>query len=386
MMDEMERISACAMNGIFGYEPRIARRIIDELGSCRALFSLDGEQLRGIIHPGSKYYGRVGPAALDGAERELRRLDAAGYSFLPVTGEDYPQVLRDCEDGPVGLYLRSETAPKDLFRGPLVSIVGTRDVSPYGREWCRRIVEALSGAARRPTIVSGLAFGVDITAHRAALECGLGTLAVLPTGIDDVYPLQHAPAAACLGRTAGCGLLTDFPPGTRSMAATFLRRNRIIAALGKATILVESKVKGGGMMTARLAFDYGREVFALPGRIDDPRSGGCNLLVREKVAEPIVSLPDLPDQLGLGGSALRRKADLAVLLREKYAALPPERRDALVRIALQVKSFRGISVEDLCRTLGLGYPDVIAGISTLESDGILSQDLLQRCTINTKIT
>ena len=385
MIDEMEKISACAMNSIFGYEPRIARRIIDELGSCRALFELDGEGLRSVILPGSKYYGLVGRAALDEAERELRRLEAEGYRFLALDEEGYPDVLRDCEDGPVGLYLRSETPPQDLFGRPMISIVGTRDVSPYGREWCVRIVEALSGAAQRPTIVSGLAFGVDIMAHRAALEYGLGTLAVLPTGIDEVYPLQHAPAAACLGRTAGCGLLTDFPTGTRPMQATFLRRNRIIAGLGRATILVESKVKGGGMMTARLAFDYGREVFVLPGRIDDPRSGGCNRLVREKVAEPIVSVADLPDLLGLGGSALRRKANLAGLLREKYAALPPDQREALSRIALHVKSFRGITVEDLCRTLELPYNETIGYIATLESDGILRADLLQRCTINTKI-
>ena len=385
-MDEMERISACAMNSIFGYEPRIARRIIDELGSCRALFELDGEELRGIIQPGSKYHGRVGRAALDEAARELGRLEAAGYRFLPLDDPDYPDVLRDCEDAPVGLYLRSETPPAQLFRAPMVSIVGTRDVSPYGREWCARIVEALAGAGVRPTIVSGLAFGVDIAAHRAALQHGLASIAVLPTGIDDVYPLQHAPAAACLGRTPGCGLLTDFPSGTTPKQATFLRRNRIIAGLGRATILVESKVKGGGKMTARLAFDYGREVFALPGRIDDLRSGGCNLLVREKIAEPISSVADLPDRLGLGGCALRRKAGLEQILRRRYAALPPPELEILVRTALLVKSCRGIGVEQLGRELGTPYPETIARVSTLESDGFLHVDLLQRCTINMKIT
>ena len=385
MSDELERISACAMNGIFGYEPRIARRIIDELGSCRALFGLGENELRGIISPGSKFYGRVNRSALDDARRELCRLEAEGYRFLPISDPAYPPALRDCEDAPVGLYLRSETPPEELFRPPMVAIVGTRDVSPYGREWCARIVEALSTASERPAIVSGLAFGVDITAHRAAIQHGLKTIAVLPTGIDEVYPLQHAPAAACLGRTPGCGLITDFPPGTSPQQVTFLRRNRIIAGLARATILVESKVKGGGMMTARLAFEYGREVFVLPGRIDDPRSGGCNLLVRNKVAEPITSVADLPAQLGLGGSALRRKASLEKLLEEKYAGALPEDRGALVRVALIVKSRRGIGVEEISRELGMSYSETIACVSTLESDGFLSQDLLQRCIMNMKI-
>ena len=124
-------------------------------------------------------------------------------------------------------------------------------------------------------IVSGLALGVDITAHAAALEGGLPTVGVSPVGIDDVYPRRHVPFVERMCATPGCALVTDYPPGTFPAAFSFIRRNRIIAGLAGSTVLIESRIKGGGMITARLAAGYGRDVFAVPGRIDDIRSQGC---------------------------------------------------------------------------------------------------------------
>ena len=176
----------------------------------------------------------------------------------------------DCPDCPIGLYIRSNSDIEEIFDdAPCISIVGTRDISPYGDEWCKRIVHSLAEAPIKPVIVSGLAYGVDICAHQAALDAGLRTIAVIPTGIDDLYPYYHRRIAERIASTPGCALISDFPLKTSPQAATFLRRNRIIAGLSAATILVESKQKGGGMITCSTAFSYGREAWVLPGRIGD---------------------------------------------------------------------------------------------------------------------
>ena len=184
--------------------------------------------------------------------------------------------------------------------------------------------------------------------------------------------------------TPGCAIVTDFPPLTSPVAFNFLRRNRIIAGISRATILTESKAKGGGTMTARLAAGYGREVFALPGRIDDVRSAGCNRLIMEKIAEPVSDLSGLPSQLGLGSLARTRGPALESSLRTSYAAADPETQDRLVRIALLIRSQRGIDTEAICQALGIDWGSVSAALCLLESDGYIVTDLLGRCSINTK--
>lgn len=383
--EKYSKVCALALNTIFGYEPKFSHNIIDALGSAEAVFGLPPEELRRVFGPFNRYLGEIDGKALEEAEKEFDRLTAEGIRIVDIYDKCYPELLRDCPDAPVALYVRSSTPAGELFGArPAVSVVGTRDLSPYGREWCRRIVEAVGQAPSRPTIVSGMAIGVDITAHLAALDSGLPTIGVLPVGIDDVYPRRHRAVAERMAATPGCALITDYPPGTSPVAFNFLRRNRIIAGLGQATVLVESKEKGGGMMTARLAAGYGREVVALPGRIDDLRSLGCNLLLREKVAEPVVSLRTLPQQLGLGAYDLRRKEGLEAAVRRRLAEeLPPEEVEVAVRLALAVKCTRGICFDELCAGTDLDYADVSRFASLLESEGFIGIDLLQRCSINT---
>lgn len=379
------KVCALALNTIFGYEPKFSHNIIDALGSAEAVFELPPKELLRVFGPFNRFLGQIDGKALEKAGEEYDRLTSEGIQIVGIYDDSYPELLRDCPDAPIALYVRSSTPAGDIFgKRPAVSVVGTRDLSPYGREWCRRIVEAVSQAPSRPTIVSGMAIGVDITAHLAALESGLPTIGVLPVGIDDVYPRRHRAVAERIAATPGCALITDYPPGTSPVAFNFLRRNRIIAGLGRATVLVESKEKGGGMMTARLAAGYGREVLALPGRIDDPRSLGCNLLLREKVAEPVVSLSTLPQQLGLGAYSLRRKEDLETVVRMRLEGeLPPEEVELAVRLALAVKCTRGICFDELCTGMDLDYAEVCRYASLLESEGFIGIDLLQRCSINT---
>lgn len=384
-MIERETVCACALNRIFGYEPRAALALLNRYGSAAAVFERPAGEIDGLLGPYSKYTGMVNAAALEKEERELGWLEGLGCRFLPYTHPDFPQLLKECEDPPAGLYYKSASSPAEIFgAGAYVAIVGTRDASPYGREWCERTVKALAQAPLRPVIVSGLAFGIDITAHRAALENGLPTIAVLPGGIDEVYPRAHQAIAANITRTPGCALITDYPPGTGPVAFTFLRRNRIIAALSRATILIESKAHGGGLITCGLASGYGREVYALPGRIDDFRSAGCNALIAEKTAEAIVNLAGLGAQLGLGRYNLRKGSDLAESVRRRYAALPAEESSALLKLAMAVRKNRGASLDELCGLLKMPYSEVAGLAGVLEGDGIICTDLMQRCTINAK--
>ncbi len=379
-------VSAIALNAIFGNEPKFSHNLIDALGSAEAVFALSGQERLELFGPYNARAERIGPEALEAARAEYERLSARGYQFLSLFDEHYPEALRACPDAPLLLYVRSATPVAELFgERPAVAIVGTRDQSLYGREACQRIVRALGEAPARPLVVSGLALGVDITAHAAALDCGLPTVGVSPVGVEDVYPRRHAAFVERMTATPGCALVTDYPPGTWPAPFNFLRRNRIIAGLAGATILVESRERGGGMITARLAAGYGRDVFAVPGRIDDPRSQGCNRLLREQVAAPVTDQAALPVALGLGRLRRTRTADLATAVRRRFeSALPADEVERLVRLATTVRAQRGIQFDELCRETGLGYADVARGTGLLEEEGFLHIDLLQRCSINTK--
>ena len=244
----------------------------------------------------------------------------------------------------------------------------------------------MSNSSIKPLIVSGLALGVDITAHNAALDFGLPTVAVMATGIDKIYPPRNIQAGERIATTEGCALLTDYPPGTDAVRINFLRRNRIIAGICRATILIESRIKGGGMMTARLASSYERDVFALPGRLDDPASQGCNLLIRQNLAEPIGDLVELMEKLGSGRTSISLKEDFKAEVERKYGReMEGKEFISLMEVALKIKSNRGISIDELCRTLDLPFGKVRELTAILECDGFISIDLLQHCSARPRL-
>ena len=378
-----EKAAALTLNRIFGFKPGIARALTRKLGSAAAVFKLGLEELQAVFGPGSPYPDKINDDELEQSRRELAWLDSHGYSFLTPGDGVYPDALLECPDAPAGLYVRSDHIGPALFNaGVAVSIVGTRDISPYGREWTYKIVEALADSLVRPTVVSGLAMGVDGKAHEAALELGLPTIGVMATGIECVYPRLHSPMAARMARTPGCALVTDYPPFTSPQAVNFLRRNRIIAGLSKATVLVESKRKGGGLLTANLAFEYDREVFALPGRVDDLRSAGCNRIIMEKIAEPLTDLGEFVAGLGLGTLTRRNKAVLEEEINRVFS-LTETREDVLKlrQIAFLIKKNRGITLDEICEETGLEYVEVRRYAGMLETEGMIYTDLLQRCSI-----
>lgn len=383
MKDFEEKACLCALNRIFGFEPKIAHAMLAHFGSASEVFSLKEKEVEQILGPYSRYRQSIRLSAVEKESIELERLERKDIRFLGCTEEGYPPLLKECADAPVGLYIRSRTPPEEIFMPRKeIGIVGTRDLSPYGKEWCTKIVEAFAGTESRPRIISGLALGTDICAHKAAVECGLETIAVMATGPEDIYPGRHREFALRLCDTPGCALVTDYPPGTAPLAIHFLRRNRIIAGLSEALLLIESKVKGGGMMTSRLAFSYNRDVFALSGRVDDTRSQGCNYLIKNKIAEPIISPEDLIESLKLGPSSPRRREDWQEGLAREYGSrMSQDRISGMSAILLEIRKERGIQLEELCARCRMDYSQVAMLAGILESDGFISIDLLQRCTI-----
>lgn len=378
-----EKSCHCALNRIFGFKPKLGLALISHLGSASEAFGLKQEDLDKLLGPYSQYTRQIRQQAVEKAAQELMKLEEDGIGFIGWNEEDYPSLLHECEDAPIGLYVRSTTPTDELWKPrKRIAVVGTRNLTPYGKEWCGRIVSGMASTKEKPVIISGLALGTDICAHKTALENGLPTIAVMATGPESVYPYRHREFAEMLFRTPGCALVTDYPPGTSPLALHFLRRNRIIAGLSDALILVESKIKGGGMMTSRLAFSYNRDVYALPGRVDDICSQGCNMLIRTKMAEPVVSSEALNDSLGLNSCHRQKKTSQADILYENYCnTYSRERVELMLRMAELIGKERGITLDEITVRTGMDYATVsnIAGL--LETDGFICIDILQRCSL-----
>ena len=383
MEQHEEKACLCALNRIFGFSPKIGLALISHTGSAADVFRIGKRELEELLGPYSRHKGEITWKAVEEASTELAALSERDISFIGWTENDYPSLLHECEDAPIGLYVRSKTPLQELWKPcRRIAVVGTRDITPYGREWCVRTVAGLSRCREKPVIVSGLALGTDFCAHKAALESGLATIGVMATGPETVYPHRHREFAERLCETPGCALVTDYPPGTAPLAIHFLRRNRIIAGLSESTILIESKIKGGGMMTCRLAFSYSRDVYALPGRADDLRSQGCNSLIRNKIAEPLTSIEDLTESLGLNRMTVRGKRSIReILLCEYGTRLPPEKIEHATNILTRIKEERGITVEEIAESTGMSYSMTVNIAAILETDGYISIDLLQRCSI-----
>lgn len=379
-MVQKDIVCAFALSGIFRYEPKYAKAAVEILGGTEGIFNLDKESLDEVMGPYNKYRNAILTTDLDNKGEQLEKILEKGFRYIPIMDEAYPGSLRICEDAPMGLFVDSHSDNSAIFATRRVSVVGTRDISPYGKLWCNKIVGALAATAERPAIVSGLAFGADITAHLAALDAGLPTIAVLGSGIGDIYPRQHCMYAERLRETAGCAIISEYPPETDITAINFLSRNRIIAGLSECTVLIESKIKGGGMSTARVASSYSRDVFAVPGRNDDTRSQGCNFLIRKHIAEPLIDCGDFISSLGFKKRTGIRTADISAytkrLAEEGYDS------DTVFRILKTIRSNPGISANEISSLTGTSFPEVLAIVGELESDGMISIDLLQRCTLS----
>ena len=371
------------MNRIFGFRPMTAAALIDYCGSASAVFDMKKEELGQILGPYSKYTDMIGDAAIEEAEKEIYRAGKEGIVFIGRNEEAFPQLLAECEDCPAGIYVRSPSPGYLNRHKDYVSIVGTRKVSDYGKDWCRKIIEAMARSGAGPVIVSGLAYGTDITAHMAALDNGLDTIAVMATGVDLTYPALHRRQARRIAETGASALISDYPLGTGAQKINFIRRNRIIAGMSRVTVLIESGIRGGGMITARQAFSYNREVYALPGRADDPLSAGCNLLIRSSAAVPVISEKDILESLGYdpSGAAERKPESTAARYKD---TLDNGEIAGMTGILSLVKRHGHISLQEISEMSGMEYRMVAELAGILENDGLIRIDIMQRCSINGK--
>lgn len=231
--------------------------------------------------------------AMRTASEELAFCQQHDIKVLPYNAPDYPTRLQWCSDAPPLLYYRGEA---DLNAKHVLAVVGTRKITEYGKQVCERLTERIAELLPDTLIVSGLAYGVDIHAHRGAMEHGLSTVGVVAHGLDQIYPAVHR-NDACRMTTNG-GILTEYCRGTRPLQGNFLRRNRIVAGISDATIVIESAEHGGSLVTARIANSYQRNVYAFPGRINDPYSVGCNRLIAHQKAITALTADDIIKEQG----------------------------------------------------------------------------------------
>jgi len=354
-MDFSNLVYACAFNRIFGYNAVKARALADMFPVLSELFELDKDSLEALFGQNSEYVTMLKDRSiLQGAAQEVEWAASRKIRIMCITDPDYPARLKECEDAPVVLFYRGN-ASLDPVR--CISIVGTRKVTTYGMKMCRRIVEAFATLRDKPLIVSGLALGVDICAHRAALNCGLETVGVMATGLDTIYPSTHRSDAVRM--IAQGGLITDFWRSAAPSKINFLRRNRIIAGLCDALILIESDTEGGGMVTARMADSYSRTLFALPGRADDQYSKGCNALIAEKCAEILKDEWSVLTVMGWG-----RRRGTAASSAEQGDIFESD-SDVKRNILLALSRENGVDADVLVRSVGSGE-GIVPALTALE--------------------
>lgn len=336
-----------------GVGPIIRRALLAHFGSAGQVMSAARSELRKVKGVGQKLADALAtaPATVD-LEAEIRRCEQAHVRIVLDSDEAYPPRLKEIPDSPGVLFIKGELEPAD---GLAIAIVGTRHATPYGRQQAERLAGGLSRAGY--TIVSGLARGIDEAAHQGALAAGGRTLAVLGSGVAAIYPPENAPLAERIIRQGA--LLSEHPPHAPPLSGTFPQRNRIITGLSLGVIVVEAADRSGALISARHAMEQGREVFAVPGRIDSPVSRGCHQLIRDG-ARLIECVDDVLDELGPlaqptprdDGREVRHPAELKL--------------NEIEQAVLDAVSTSATSIDDVVASTQLPVARVLSTVSVLE--------------------
>jgi DNA processing protein len=281
-----------ALSFVKNLGPVSAKSLIAYLGSEEAIFKTSVAKMVKIPGIGDK---RVAlwdfDDALKKAEKELLYIEKHGIEVIFYTDSRYPKRLKNCGDSPVLLYAKGKM---ELNPPHIISIVGTRNATDYGRQLCKQLIEELQ--QYNVLIVSGLALGIDVAAHKECLRLNMPTVGVLGHGLDRLYPSQNRATAEKMLENGG--LLSEYPSGTIPDRENFPQRNRIVAGIADATVVIEAGIKGGALITAEIANSYNRDVFAFPGRLGDDYSEGCNFLIRNNKAGLLTCVADLAFSLG----------------------------------------------------------------------------------------
>jgi DNA processing protein len=288
----MTLIFKIALTLIKGVGHVTAKNLLATFGDADSIFKASKEALMQVPGVGAGIAAQILETdALEEASRQLRFLEKHKIETLFFKDDNYPRRLRECPDAPIILYYKGTA---DLNHARVVSIVGTRRATEYGKMLCRQLAETLR--SYNVLVVSGLAYGIDIAAHKESLANEIPTIGVLGHGLDRIYPSMHKTIAQGMLRNGG--LLTEFPLNTLPDRENFPKRNRIIAGIADVTIVVEATSKGGALITADIAGSYNRDVFAFPGRTTDEYSQGCNFLIKTNRAGLLNHARDLVYYLG----------------------------------------------------------------------------------------
>lgn len=296
------------------------------------------------------------------AEAELEYDEAHGITPLTMNDTRYPSRLRECDDAPLMLFYKGTA---DLNHARVLSIVGTRHCTSYGQDLIRRFCDDLRQICPDMLIISGLAYGVDICAHRNALRSGFDTAAVLAHGLDTLYPSSHRDTAREM-LTQG-GLITEFLTGTNADKVNFVRRNRIVAGMADATLLVESASHGGGLITTGIAQSYGRDVFAFPGAVGMTYSEGCNNLIRDNGAALITCATDLAAAMTWDNDSALRDARQQGIERQLF----PELTDDEQLIVSTLDKTNDMQINMLAVRTGIPVQRMSALLFSLEMKGVV---------------
>lgn len=286
-MSENELLNTLALMRVEGVGDIVAKKLINHLGSAEAVFKAKRQQILAIEGVGDILYNNLkNPEVFKQAEAEIKFISGNNISVSFYLDKDYPERLKHCIDGPVLLFSSGNISVEGR---KMLSIVGTRQMTAYGADFTRKLLEDL--VPLNPVIVSGFAYGIDIHAHLVAMDLGLQTIGVVAHGLNQVYPKVHKKYVAKMEENGG--FMTEFWSSSNPDKENFVKRNRIVAGLSEATIIVESAEKGGSLITANVANDYNRDVFAVPGRITDKYSMGCNNLIKTQRANLLTGAADL---------------------------------------------------------------------------------------------
>jgi DNA processing protein len=334
-----------------------AKELLHHFQTAENIFTISRKQLAAIPGIGTVRAREIKDFQdFDRVEEELMFIEKYGITPVFYTDDAYPRRLKHCYDSPVMLYFRGNA---DLNASKILSIVGTRHYTDYGREVCERIICEL--AAENILIVSGLAYGIDVIAHKAALQQGLNTIGVVAHGLDRLYPPEHASVAKQMIRQGG--LLTDFMSKTVPDKQNFPMRNRIVAGMADATLVIETGIRGGSLITAELANGYNRDVFAVPGKAGDLKSAGCNYLIRKNKAALVTCAGDIMEMMGWDLSP----SHPSVAQKRLFVDLN-DKEQAIVDLLTGIKL---LHIDDIYLQSKLSSSEVAAVMLNLELQGVI---------------
>ncbi|MFD2201416.1 DNA-processing protein DprA [Shivajiella indica] len=340
--------------------PTVYRNILAYTGSARSFFEMPSGKAAKIPRISQKLLElrKEGKLYLKEAEEIIAQCQKKNINILTFSNPEYPSRLKSLDDCPMVLF----TKGKINFNAPrTIGMVGTRNATEYGRSITRKIIEDLSPYL--PTVISGLAYGIDIESHRAALQNKLPTIAILGSSVDQVYPSAHKGTAEAMLDSGG--LISEYPPGTVMHPSNFPQRNRIIAGLSDALIVVEAAKKGGALITAEISFSYNREVFAVPGNLHAPYSEGCNHLIRKMKASIFTGPKDLEESLSW--SKENPETNNSNKNRKDFAGFEEEEK----KILLLLQEYVELEIDQLSLMTGVSISTLAMKLLNLEFEGLI---------------